>query len=105
MLCSVSGGLDAPVRGGYAWREGAEEDGMGDLGRLLLTLGVVLALCGLALIFWDRLPLGAWLAKFPLGRLPGDISIRRENFSFSFPIVTCLIISVLVSLIMALFRR
>jgi len=78
---------------------------MGDLGRLLLGLGLALALAGLALLFWDRLPLAAWLDKFPLGRLPGDITIRRENFSFSFPIVTCLIISVVASLLLALFRR
>jgi len=78
---------------------------MGDLGRLLLGLGLALALVGLALLFWDRLPLAAWLGKFPLGRLPGDITIRRENFSFSFPIVTCLIISVVASLLLALFRR
>jgi hypothetical protein len=78
---------------------------MGDLGRLLLTLGLLLALVGLALLFWDRLPFAAWLAKIPFGRLPGDISVRRENFSFSFPLVTCLVVSVVVSLLMALFRR
>lgn len=78
---------------------------MGDLGRGLLALGLALALAGLALIFWDRLPFGAWLDRFPLGRLPGDITVRRGNFSFSFPIVTCLVISAVLSLILALFRR
>ncbi len=78
---------------------------MGDLGRGLLALGLALTLAGLALIFWDRLPFAAWLDKFPLGRLPGDITVRRENFSFSFPIVTCLVISAVLSLILALFRR
>lgn len=78
---------------------------MGDVGRMLLALGLALALAGLALIFWDRLPLGAWLARLPLGRLPGDILVRRENFTFAFPVVTCLVVSVLVSLFLALFRR
>lgn len=46
-----------------------------------------------------------WLSKLPFGRLPGDIHIVREGFSFHFPIVTCLVISVLVSLLIWFFRR
>lgn len=46
-----------------------------------------------------------WLSKLPLGRLPGDIHIVKEGFSFYFPIVTCLVISLLLSLLIWLFRR
>jgi len=53
--------------------------------------------------------IGALLWKFggfgPLGRLPGDISVQKENFSFSFPIVTCLLLSVVLTFLMWLFRR
>lgn len=71
------------------------------LGRLLLTLGIILAVVGVAMMFWDKLPFG----RFPLGRLPGDINIERPGFRFSFPIVTCLVISVILSLLLALFRK
>ncbi len=46
-----------------------------------------------------------WLSKFPFGRLPGDIHIVREGFSFHFPIVTCILISVLLSILLWIFRR
>jgi hypothetical protein len=64
--------------------------------RFLITLGVVLVVAGLA---W---PL---LAKLGLGRLPGDIHIEREGFSFYLPITTGLLISVVVSLILWLLRK
>ena len=64
--------------------------------KLLIGLGLVLLAAGLA---WP------WLRRLPFGRLPGDIHIAREGFSFSFPIVTCLIISIVVSLILWIFRR
>jgi hypothetical protein len=44
-------------------------------------------------------------AGLPLGRLPGDIVVHRGNSTFYFPIVTCLVVSVLLSLVAALFRR
>jgi len=62
---------------------------------LLIVFGVLLVVGGLA---W---PL---LSRY-LGRLPGDIVVRRGNFTFAFPIVTCLLLSVLVSLLLWLFRR
>jgi len=46
-----------------------------------------------------------WLRRFPFGRLPGDIHVVREGFSFNFPIVTCLIISIVVSIVLWFFRR
>jgi hypothetical protein len=64
--------------------------------RLLILLGVILIGFGL---LWP------WLSKLGLGRLPGDIVIRREGFSFYFPIVTCLIVSAVLSLIFWIFRR
>lgn len=69
---------------------------MPEIGKLLVVGGVVMILLGLAL--WSGY--GNWL-----GRLPGDIRIERGGGGFYFPIVTCIIISVVVSLLMALFRR
>lgn len=64
--------------------------------RVLIGLGVAMVAAGLA---WP------WLRKLPLGRLPGDIHIVREGFSFHFPIVTCIVISVLLSVLIWFFRR
>jgi hypothetical protein len=64
--------------------------------RTLIVLGVLLVAAGLG---WP------WLRKLPLGRLPGDIHIVREGFSFHFPIVTCIVISLLVTLLVWLLRR
>jgi hypothetical protein len=64
--------------------------------KFLILSGLFLIAIGLA---WP------WLRRLPLGRLPGDIHIVREGFSFSFPIVTCLVISVVVSLLLWFFRR
>jgi len=66
------------------------------MARFLIILGIILIVAGLA---W---PL---LAKLGLGRLPGDIHVEREGFSFFFPITTGLIISVVVSLILWLLRK
>jgi len=64
--------------------------------RLLIVFGVLAILAGLA---WP------WLRKLPLGRLPGDIHIVREGFSFHFPIVTCIVVSIVVTLLFWIFRR
>jgi hypothetical protein len=64
--------------------------------RTLIVLGAALVAAGL---LWP------WLRKLPFGRLPGDIHIVREGFSFHFPIVTCLVISVVVTILIWLFRR
>lgn len=71
---------------------------MNGLGRPLIIMGLLLVVAGLMISFAPKLP--TWL-----GRLPGDISIKRDNFSFHFPIVTCLIISAIISLIMWLLKR
>ncbi|WP_338760542.1 DUF2905 domain-containing protein [Massilia sp. METH4] len=64
--------------------------------QLLIILGVLLLAAGLA---WP------WLSKLPFGRLPGDVNVVREGFSFHFPIVTCLVVSIVVSLLIWWFRR
>jgi hypothetical protein len=64
--------------------------------RVLIILGIVLLVVGLT---WP------WLQKIGLFRLPGDIVIERENFRFYFPITSMIIISVVFSLLLWLFRR
>jgi len=70
---------------------------MAAVGKILIVLGLLLAVAGLVLSFSSKLP---WL-----GHLPGDISITRERFSFYFPLATCVIISVILSLVLYFFRR
>ena len=72
--------------------------GMNHLGKPLIIMGLILVVAGLLISFAPRLP--AWL-----GRLPGDISIKRENFSFYFPLTTCLLLSALLSFLLWLFRK
>jgi hypothetical protein len=74
-----------------------EDDAMSDLGKILFVLGLVLAAVGLLL--WSG------VGKSWLGRLPGDIQYSKGNFSFYFPIVTCLLLSILITLALWLFRR
>jgi len=76
-------------------------DPLRELGRLLLVAGVVLVGAGALLVFGARLP-------FRLGRLPGDISYQGRHGSFYFPIVTCIVLSVALTLIIwvvSFFRR
>jgi len=62
----------------------------------LITLGLILVAAGL---LWPI------MSKLGLGRLPGDIVVRREGFSLYFPLMTCLVVSVVVSIIIWIFRR
>jgi hypothetical protein len=73
-------------------------DPLRDLGRLLLALGIVVAIIGALLYFGARLP-------FRLGRLPGNIIHRSEHTTFYFPIVSCLVISVVLSVVLWLFSH
>ena len=66
------------------------------MGRFLIIAGVVLVVVGLA---WP------WLVKLGLGRLPGDIHVERENFSFHFPLMTSILVSLVVSLLFWIFRK
>ena len=78
------------------------------LGKLLIGIGMGIVLLGVLLIALDRIPgFGNSFSWF--GKLPGDISIKRENFSFYFPIATSIVLSILLSLLFYivgwLFRR
>jgi DUF2905 family protein len=71
---------------------------MADLGKLLLVLGGMIILIGAVIMLAGRFNL-------PLGRLPGDIVYRGKNTVFYFPIVTCIVISVVLSLLFWIFGR
>jgi hypothetical protein len=68
-----------------------------ELGRMLIIAGVVLLVAGLLVTVGGKF-LG-------LGRLPGDIVVRKDNFTFYFPLVTCILLSLLLTVLMWLFRR
>ncbi len=72
-------------------------NGISGLGKMLVVAGLILI--GLGAILWLS-------GKVPgIGRLPGDIVIRKGNFTFYFPVATCIILSILLTIILALFRR
>ena len=73
-------------------------DSLRELGRILLTLGGLLVLIGAFFFFGGKLP-------FRLGRLPGDIVHEGEHTTFYFPMVTCLVLSVGLSLVFWLISR
>jgi len=70
---------------------------MSELGRALVVLGLVIAVVGLLLVAFDRVP---WL-----GRLPGDISIQRGNWTFYFPLGTSILLSIVLTLVLWLIGR
>ena len=70
---------------------------MSDLGRLLIIFGAILVAVGVLMTVAGRIP---WL-----GRLPGDIYYKSDHVTFYFPIVTCELISIAMSLLFYLFRR
>ncbi len=70
---------------------------MGDIGKLLILFGVVLVGVGVVLTLAGKIP---WL-----GRLPGDIYYKSDHVTFYFPLVTCLLVSIGLSLLFYLFRR
>jgi len=69
---------------------------MGYMGRTLIIIGLILLVLGEILILGQ---------KFGLGKLPGDIFIQKGNFTFFFPIVTCIIISLILTIISNIFRK
>jgi len=71
--------------------------GLGPLGRMLILLGVFIILIGVLLLVGEKIP---WI-----GRLPGDIIIRKKNVTFYFPIVTSILISIILTLLFTLFRK
>lgn len=66
------------------------------MNRTLIIIGLICVVVGL---LWP------WLRQLPLGRLPGDILIVREHFRFSFPLTSCIIVSLLLSLVLWLLRK
>ncbi len=71
---------------------------MADLGKLLILLGFVLAIAGVALVFLGK-------TSLPVGRLPGDIVYRGRNTTFYFPLMTSILLSVVLSLVLYLIGR
>ncbi|OGX15348.1 MAG: hypothetical protein A2166_04405 [Omnitrophica WOR_2 bacterium RBG_13_41_10] len=70
---------------------------MQEIGKTLIIFGIILLGVGLFLTFFQRIPF--------LGKLPGDILIQKKNFSFYFPIMTSLLVSIILSLIFWIFSR
>jgi hypothetical protein len=64
--------------------------------RALIVVGLALLVAGIA---WP------WLSRLPFGRLPGDFSVERENFSFFFPLATSIVVSIVISALIWLFRK
>ncbi len=70
---------------------------MGGLGKTLILLGVGLVIAGVLLSLAEKLP---WL-----GRLPGDIHIQRDGLNFYFPLTSCIVVSIVISLVAYWFKR
>jgi hypothetical protein len=70
---------------------------MPGMGKMFIVLGIIFILIGLAFMFGDRIPF--------IGKFPGDILIKKEHFSFYFPITTSIIISIILTIIFSIFRR
>lgn len=70
---------------------------MAAFGKIFIILGIVFVLVGLACLFGHKLPF--------IGRLPGDIVIKKENFSLYFPLGTSILLSILLTVIFSLFRK
>ncbi len=71
---------------------------MAEIGRGIIFIGIVIVIIGIILTFSDKLP-------FSLGKLPGDIVYKKENFSFYLPITTSIIVSIILSLLLTLFGK
>ena len=70
---------------------------MPGLGRMLVIVGLLLVIVGLGFMFADKIPY--------VGRLPGDIFIKREKFSLYFPLTTSIIISIILTILFTIFRK
>ena len=67
------------------------------IGKMLIILGIMLIIVGIGFVLGDKIPF--------LGKLPGDIMIKKERFSFYFPITTSIIISIILTILFSLFRK
>ena len=70
---------------------------LSSFGKILIALGLVITAAGILLILTPKIP---WL-----GKLPGDILVKRDNFRIYVPITTCIVISIVLTLILYLFRK
>jgi hypothetical protein len=70
---------------------------MSSLGKLLILIGAILVVAGVILIFLPKIPF--------LGRLPGDIYIKKEKFVFYFPLTTSIIVSIILTVLFWIFRQ
>jgi len=70
---------------------------MGEMAKIIIVIGVVLVLIGLTILFLQKVSF--------LGKLPGDILIKKENFTFYFPLSTSIVVSIIVSLILYLISK
>ena len=70
---------------------------MHEFGKILIIIGLLLAVLGFVLIVGNKIPF--------IGKLPGDIALEGKNYSFYFPVTTCIIISVVLSFILWLFSK
>ena len=69
----------------------------GDIGKIIIFIGLLLVVVGFVYMVGNKLPF--------IGKLPGDIAIERKDYSFYFPITTCIIISIMLSFILWLFNK
>jgi len=70
---------------------------MGAVGKILLLFGLLVAGVGLLLLLTDKV---GWI-----GKLPGDFTVRRGSFTFHFPLATCILVSIVLSLLLWIFRK
>lgn len=78
-------------------RSGESMFGFQSLGKILIFFGLIILGIGLLFLVLPKIPF--------LGKLPGDIFIRRGNFTFYFPLITCLLLSILLTILINLFRK
>jgi hypothetical protein len=69
----------------------------GDIGKIIIFIGLLLVVIGFVWMVGNKLPF--------IGKLPGDIAIEKKNYSFYFPVTTCIIISIILSFILWFFNK
>ncbi len=69
----------------------------GDIGKIIIFIGLLLVVIGFVCIVVNKLPF--------IGKLPGDMAIERKNYSFYFPVTTCIIVSIILSFILWFFNK
>jgi len=70
---------------------------VGDIGRIIIFIGLLVVVIGFVFVLGSKLPF--------IGKLPGDIAIEKGNYSFYFPVTTCIIISIILSFILWFLNR